>query len=221
MKVLLSGAGDRMRPLLALALPAFERFAATHGYRLEVAELDDGDGSRAGRRRARWAKIGLLRGAIEDGHTALWVDADAMVCRFDRDIAADLGVASFQGLVLERFPTRVNPNTGVWLLRPGQRSAAFLDAVEEIGPLAHSWTDQAAVCTALGWSLGDYHGHGARAAAPSSFVAGTAWLPSCWNALSASVDGRPRIRHYAGVPLEERRRRMAERLSGLRAAGLV
>ncbi len=164
MKVLLSGAGERMRPLLAL--PTFERFAATYGYRLQVAQLDDGDGSRAAVAAPDGAKIALLRAAVEDGHALLRLEA----CRFDRDIASDLSVGSFQGLVLERFPSRVNPNTGVWHLRAEQRSAAFLAAVDEIGLLEHAWTDQAAVCKALGWSLGDYHDHGTRATEPSSFT---------------------------------------------------
>lgn len=221
MKVLLSAAGAQMRPLLALALPTFERFAADHGYRLEVADLDDGDGSREGRRQARWSKISLLRRAVAGGGPVLWVDADAMICRFDRDIAEDVGQGSFQGLVLERFPTRINPNTGVWFLRGDERSAAFLDAVSDVGLVDHAWTDQAAVCGALGWSLGDYHGHGARPARPSAFRDGTAWLHRSWNALSELPEEQDRIRHDAGLPLEVRRRRMEQRLRGLLVAGVV
>jgi hypothetical protein len=219
-KVLLTGAGARMRPLLELALPTFERFAGAQGYRLHVAGLDDGDGSREARRQARWAKVALLRDVVRDGASALWLDADALVCRFDRDIVDDLPADRFQGLVLERFATRVNPNTGVWLLRAGGRSAAFLDAVADIGLLEHAWTDQAAVCRALGWTLGDYHGHGAGPGEGSPFLHGTTWLHPGWNALT---DGGPppRIRHYAGLPLAQRRARMAAHVDGLRATGVV
>ena len=202
-KVITTAAGTRMRPALECALPTFERFAAAHGYSVVVHRFSSADEhDPAGRQRVRWRKIDLLREAVDRFDLVLWLDADTIVRRFDQDIADDLPSGSFQGLVRERFPTRVNPNTGVWLLRGATAASRFLEVVAGIGQLDHSWADQAAVCQALGWDVGDHHGHGARPTGDSPYRNATAWLPDEWNA----VRERPgaRIRHFAGMPMQER-----------------
>ncbi|HWC11995.1 MAG TPA: hypothetical protein VG455_12315 [Acidimicrobiales bacterium] len=205
-----------MAPLPAHSVPPYEAFASAHGYDLTVTSIDDAAADdEAIRRRVRWRKVDLLADALESYDVVVWIDADAMFCRFDRDMADDVPVDRFQGLSLEVFPTRVNPNTGVWLLRRDPVAFAFLDAVRSTGQPLHSWSDQAAVCVALGWHLGDYHGHGARPERPSRFGPGTAWLAPTWN----DVSGRcvaPRVKHFAGLPLQERARRMAAERRRLR-----
>jgi hypothetical protein len=208
-----------MAPLLALTRPTFETYARRHGYRVEVHELHDHDDrSRPEVRRAKWRKVELLADALRRADVVVWIDADAAITRFDRDIADDLGRTAFQGLALERFPERVNPNTGVWVLRRGDRARAFLRAVLDVGQLEHSWADQATVCHLLGWDLGDHHGHGARPVRSTPFAATTSWLPPTWNVVA---EDRPdaRIRHIAGRPLDERRRVLAGILATLRADG--
>lgn len=204
-KVLVSAAGPRMAPLLDVAAPTFQRFARRHGYDLLLdRELDDAAGDRDGRARARarWHKPGLLRTLVPAYDLVVWIDADAVILRADRDIAEDLPRDCFQGLVLETFPDRRNPNTGVWVLRGGSDAGAFLDAVLGLGQLDHSWADQATVCRLLGWELGDRHGAGARPARPSGYLAGTAWLPADWNRVRPSETAR--IRHFAGMALPTR-----------------
>jgi len=164
-KALITGSGPRMRKALDLALPTHRRFARQHGYRLIVDySLDDETGRRdpRARRLPRFQKLPIVMHALRAFDLVLWVDADAMVCAFDRDVAADLPAHCFQGLVLECRSERVNPNSGLWLLRNTEEAHAFLHLVACMGDVGHSWADQAAVCTALGWDLGDHHGHGAR-----------------------------------------------------------
>ena len=209
-----------MAPLLRHSEPTYRAYGGVHGYDVHVASIDDGSGDRVARRRARWAKVELLLGALATYDVVVWIDADAIICRFDRDIADYLPDRHFQALAIEVFPTRVNPNTGVWVLRRSDEAAAFLGAVLETGQPRHSWSDQAAVCLALGWHLGDYHGHGARPGVGSAFGRGTAWLPPEWNDVGARRP-RPRIKHFAGMPLEDRVRRMAEESSRLRSAEMV
>ena len=90
----------------------------------------------AGAQQAKWAKLRLLREALERYPLALWVDADVLLRRHDEDVATHLHPDHFQGLVLEHVPYehRVNPNTGVWLMRSDPTAFAFLDAVEAAGP---------------------------------------------------------------------------------------
>jgi hypothetical protein len=204
--LLLTAGGPRMAPLLRCSVPTFERFASLHGYDVEVATVQDGEAisDPRARRRMRWSKVELLRVALERRPHVLWMDADAMFLRYDRDIVDDMLPDRFQGLVLERFPTRVNPNTGVWLLRRSPAAVAALEHLVEIGLQDHSWADQAALCVALGWRLGDHHGHGAGPGPPTVHRSGTCWLPSEWNPTGVAVVARPRVLHPAGGSVERR-----------------
>lgn len=206
-----------MAPLLDVAAPTFRRYADRHGYELRLDRSLDDTAAVAdprARARVRWEKVRLLRSLLPDHEVVFWLDADAVVCRDDRDVVEDLPPGRFQGLVLETFPDRTNPNTGVWVLRNVPAALRFLDAVLDVGQLEHSWADQAAVCHLLGWDLGDRHGHGARRARVSPFLAGTAWLPGEWNTVGGTAAVRPRVAHFPGLPL-------AERLAAMRRAAAV
>ena len=113
----------------------------------------------------------------------MWLDADVLLTRHDEDVAALLGPRDFQGLVLEDVPSerRVNPNTGVWVLRSCPAAVQFLQAVEEAGPQPGPWADQGAVLAALGWDRGDARYHGARPGPGNAFSRRTTWLPGRWN----------------------------------------
>jgi len=142
--------------------------------------------------------------------------------------------------VLEHVPYehRVNPNTGVWLMRSGPAAFAFLDAVEAAGPQPGPWADQGAVLAALGWDRGDERYHWARPGAGNAFLAGTSWLPvgwnqpylgggredGCYNSSAASYEGRPVVvdphaLHFMGMTPSARYRCMAEVVRAERHAG--
>ena len=88
---------------------------------------------------------------------ALWLDADVLVMRTDEDIADHLHPHHFQASALEHVPFehRLNPNTGVWLMRSRPEAFSFLDAVSAAGRQPGPWSDQGAVLAALGWRRGD------------------------------------------------------------------
>ena len=183
--VLVSAAGPQMRDILHdLALPSFRRFASQWGYRLHVVDLAvDVVGADAAAQQAKWMKVGLLRAALTKFPLALWLDADVLLVRHDEDIAQHLHPDHFQALALEHVPHehRVNPNTGVWLMRSCPAALAFLDAVEAAGPPPGPWADQGAVLAALGWHRGDGGYCWARPGPGNQFTAGTSWLPVAWN----------------------------------------
>ncbi|MDQ3945498.1 MAG: hypothetical protein M3357_10185 [Actinomycetota bacterium] len=220
-RALVTAAGPRMRAALDCARPTFARFAAAHGYDLIVDEDVDDDpvGGNEARRRARWHKVDLLDQVLGDYDLAVWVDADAMFCAFDRDVADDIPAGCFQALVLEVLPTRFNPNSGVWALRGNAAGHRFLAEVRGVGQVEHSWSDQAALCVALGWDLGDFHGHGARPCFPSPYLAGTGWLPPEWNAVGLAARWPARIRHFAGMDMDRRVQRMRALLAHLQRRG--
>ena len=173
-----------MRPVLHdLALPTFRAFGSHWGYTVQAVDLPrDGAAADQDAQRAKWAKLGLLRSALDDYDLVLWVDADVLVLRTDEDVADHLLPGDLQALCMEQVPSehRLNPNTGVWLVRrEGGRD--FLDLVLRTGPRPGPWADQGAVLAALGWDLGDELHHWARPGLGSPYLTRTSWLPTSWN----------------------------------------
>ena len=183
--VVVTAAGPGMRSVLhELALPTFRRWAGRWGWEVQATDLaSDGAGADAAAQAAKWAKTGLLRQALLEHPLALWVDADVLLLRDDEDVSVHLLPGCFQALALEQVPheRRVNPNTGVWLLRSCPAAFAFLDAVDAHGQQPGPWADQGAVLAALGWDRGDERYHGARPGPGGAALAGTSWLPPGWN----------------------------------------
>lgn len=229
---IVTAAGPQMRSVLHdLALPSFRRYASAWGWQVVVADLP-ADGSAADERaqRAKWAKTGLLRAALQEHPFALWLDADVLLRRCDEDVLEHLHPHDFQALALEQVPAehRVNPNTGVWLLRSCAAAFAFLDAVDRTGPQPGPWADQGAVLHALGWDRGDERYHWARPGVGNVFSERTSWLPPGWNApyrgprtdadsfnsSAASYADRPSVEqphalHFMGMTPAARYRAMA------------
>lgn len=219
-----------------LALPTFERYAKTWGYSVRAVDLaTDGAAANPSAQRAKWAKVRLLREALDENDLVLWVDADVLLLRDDEDIADHLHSDAFQALTLEQVPTehRINPNTGVWLLR-GPEAVTFLDAVDEAGQQPGTWADQGAVLAALGWDRGDDRYRWARPGAGNRFLAGTSWLPCGWNQpyLGEREEGEsfnsdvnsyadrptvasPHALHFMGMTAEARYRQMNATLESL------
>lgn len=174
---IVTAAGPTMHTVLhELALPSFRRYAQRWGWVVCPTDLSvDGAGADPVAQQAKWAKIGLLRRALHRHPLALWLDADVLLTRNDDDVASHLHPEAFQALALEQVPLehRVNPNTGVRLLRAGRPALAFLDAVERAGPQPGPWADQGAVLAALDWNRGDERYHWARPGTGNAFLSGT------------------------------------------------
>lgn len=230
---IVTAAGPGMRDVLHdLALPSFRAYAQQWGYAVHAVDLArDGRAADADAQRAKWAKLGLIRAALADHAVVVWLDADVVLLRQDEDVARLLRPRSFQGLVLEHVPAerRVNPNTGVWVLRSCPITLAFLDAVELAGPQPGPWADQGAVLAALGWDRGDGDYLGARPGAGNAFSRRTTWLPPRWNQpytgerdegecfnsaagsyLDRPCDPDPCALHFMGLTPAGRARRMRE-----------
>lgn len=233
-KAIVTAAGPRMWRLLEhYALPTFRRFADRFGYDVLASRLDD-EGEAEDRRAtnaARWAKIPLLREALDSFDIVVWFDADVMIRRFDDDIASHLAPDKFQAFALEQVPQdrRVNPNTGVWVMRGGRQASRFLRSVERAGQQRGPWADQAAVMKVLGWDRGGSIYHGAGPGFGSAFLSGTGWLPPSWNQLhtvpgesQTGVHAVPRVSdphalHFAGMSIAERETHMRQILERVMA----
>jgi hypothetical protein len=236
--VVVTAAGPQMSAVLNdLSLPTFYRFAARWDYAVQAHQLStDGAGADPGAQMAKWSKIGLLRAALAEYPLALWLDADVLLVRADEDIAVHLHSDAFQALAIEHVPHehRVNPNTGVWLMRSCPMANDFLDAVEQAGVQPGPWADQGAVLAALGWNRGDDRYHWAGPGRGNYFTAGTNWLPPGWNQphvtgrrdedgfnsgavsyVDRPLVGSPHAVHFMGMTPAARYRQMAEAVERL------
>lgn len=202
---MVTAVGPNMSDILTkYSLPTFQHYADAQGYDVHVEQLDEDCTTRKSdaAKAARWQKMDILRRVLHGSDLAVWFDADVLVARSDEDIADNLRDGDFQGVVLHDVPAedRINPNTGVWVLRNDQRSFEFLDKITEIGMPPGRWADQGAVLHALDWQLGNEQYHGARIpVVQNRFLQGTTYLPTGWN--QPHTDDRPNPEAYEGRPL--------------------
>lgn len=176
------GFGEHAR-FLGVSLPTFARYAAEHGYDLFVPQASFFEGRGEGRA-ASWLKIPLLRSLFSAGYEeVLWLDADAVVRRFDRDIFADCTNAPLHMVVHETEDGSV-PNCGVWCVR-----STFWPYLQSVWKQNGSrrdagWWEQAAVISVLG---GDPDA--AKVSVPSGWLWGR--LPYEWNPHALDPRGVP------------------------------
>ncbi len=214
-KAIVTVAEGAHAPMLELALPTFKHYAERFGYEVVVGSGDEA--AQAGRP-GPWRKVPLIRESLRTYDLVLWLDTDVMILDAGRDIADELGAGDYQALVEQVSGDGRIPNTGVWLLRAGQRAQDFLEATwNEVDYIDHMWTDQAAAVTALGYELPPWLPD-ASLARPcerrreTRFFPGTRLLPNEWNSLFFWLPAeRPRFNHHAGGwPLERRVQSMRE-----------
>jgi hypothetical protein len=135
-----------MSELLDVSLPTFARYAQAHGYDLFVPSGAQFTGIQ---RHPSWFKVPLIMSLLKGGYdTVLWIDADVVVRKYDRDIVE--GVESPMGMVVQNTSDGAVPSCGVWMVR--QAAMEFLQSLWPLDGFARSgcWWEQAAVIAALG-----------------------------------------------------------------------
>jgi hypothetical protein len=207
-KTLVTAAGPNMMPVLEeYTLPTFKEFARINNYNIEVTPLTTDSLLRKhdAAKKARWQKIEIMRRALRNSDVVAWFDADVIITKSNRDIIDDAEAEDFQGLVIHEVPaeSRINPNTGVWVMKNSELSFDFLESVTDIGMTSERWADQAAVMQGLGWNMGDERHYGASPPDKrNKYCKRTSWLPVGWN--QPCCDNRPNPAAYIGRPLVER-----------------
>jgi hypothetical protein len=207
-KALVSIGTGPQRALLALSRRTFEPYAERHGYEL-VLRTDTIDTTRP----PAWSKIRLLRELALDYDVLVWLDCDLMIVDGRADIAAELDGEHLLCLVEHEFAGHRMPNSGVMVLRGGERAAAFLDDVWAQQQYAdHRWWENAAICHLLGYELDP-----PRPVRETPLLRATKLLSPRWNAIRDAPVRHARIRHYPGY---SRKTRMAFMLRDLAEARL-
>ena len=179
-------------------------YARRYGYSVHI------DDNAKCERHPAWHKVILIPKLLEQGYDyVLWLDADAMFVRFDRNIAQvitgkhDLYMAQHDHPLAA--PTKV-PNTGVMLVRNSSWSHTLFSRLWAMDEYAnHMWWENAAMIKVLGY-------HSLLREGPNEFadavLAHIKFLDyGTWNFVPSICprSSDPVIRHYAGFTQEERR----------------
>jgi hypothetical protein len=210
------GAGPHAE-LLAISRPTFQAFARRHGYEL-ITSAQNTTG-----RPPAWAKVPMLREAVDDYELVVWIDADAVIVDDSRDIAGEL--ERDLALARHRRGDQLVPNTGVMVLRSGAFARKLLDEMWAAKRfIHHPWWENAALLHLFGYDLPAALEPGLRGrlrrltgrrlaqVRPSPYEHGVQFLPPEWNSVYPDRPAHPRIVHFPGVPLEERIREMTAAL---------
>jgi hypothetical protein len=201
------GAGPHAA-LLDVSEPTFRQYADRHGYELVTAREADPQ------RPPPWAKVALLRDALQRFDLAVWIDADAVIVDDRDDIAADLAPDKQLGLVSHGAV----PNTGVMVWRAGDFAQSLLAEMwANTRRIHHPWWENAALLDALGYPVPSFNRldrFRRRRARPSRYLAGVQFLAPEWNWTYLARVPNPRIVHCVGVPVDQRLRDMQAALEG-------
>jgi hypothetical protein len=194
-KALVSIGSGPQRKLLAVSRQTFAPYAERHGYALEL-RTDAIDTTRP----PAWSKIRLLRELAPDYDVLVWLDCDLMIVDGRADIAAELGDEHLLCLVEHDLGDRRMPNSGVMVLRGGERAVRFLDDVwAQQRHVDHQWWENAAICELLGYDLDP-----PRPVRDTPLRRETKLISPRWNAIRNAPVRRARIRHYPGYSIKTR-----------------
>lgn len=160
-KALVSFAYGEHEKYLKIALPSFYQYSLQHDYSMylpskkeieDIASKFNIDYNRP----FSWRKVFVLAYAIiELGYDlVLWVDADVVINKFDKDINQDLieNFDSFdQSFVVHETYEGLIPNCGIWSLT--KNSIELLDLIWSMKQFTnHGWWEQRANMEAMQWN---------------------------------------------------------------------
>jgi hypothetical protein len=204
-KVLCSIGSGPYSELLDVTAPSFERYAAVHGYDLILLRHD-----LAPRRPSSWSKVVLLQQLALAYDFLLWVDADAVIVDPSRDFVEELRPGRHRYLA-HRLRGQVVPNCGVMGLRGGRRAERLLSRVwNSTRFIEHGWWENAALLHLLGYDHSPPVG-------PNRLTwdrVRTQFVDGAWNSIPLDSCTHPRIKHYPGEGLAQRRAKMVADMVG-------
>jgi len=152
-----------------------------------------------------WHKILVIQRLFAAGFEyVFWIDADAVFVDYVRDIAAEIDEDKDLYLVKHSIGSQDVPNTGVMLIKNSAWSNHFLNMIwSKDEYLDHKWWENAAAIDILGYhSLLDENRPNRI---NQDLIGKIKWLGVGWNTVPGVCEAKqPIIRHYAGMPLEQR-----------------
>ena len=203
-KVICTIASGPFAPLSEISRPGLEAYAERHGWELVISKDADAQG-----RPPSWAKVPLVADLLRRYELVAWLDADAVIADGSHDLASELRFGRDLYLVEHQHAAtgEVTANAGVFMLRAGRWAEGFLFSVwAQADLIEHRWWDNAAVMRLLGYRNDPQPAGRERT---TRWLTRVRFLDVAWNSVPHwHASPAPRIVHFAGLPLEERREQM-------------
>ena len=200
-RVLCTNATGTFASLLDVAGVGLEIYARRHRWDLVVSREDLAEG-----RPAPWAKVQLTRDLLREYSLVAWVDCDAVIVDFDRDLGDELEADKDFYIVEQEggVPRDQIVNSGVFMARAGAWSERFLAEVWSQEDLTHHrWWENAAIMRLLGYDI---------EASPVIHSGESPWMDRvklidlAWNSIPYwARSPHPRITHYGALAVPRRR----------------
>lgn len=178
--------GEQHEQILAITAPKMAAYAKRHGADFVVGDI-------SGSRPPSWLKVACLFQALWDYDRVLWLDADVLICRSDKDIFAELAPAAWHALVLHETTVGETPNCGVWLVT--RRLAPVLHEMwMSRDHIDHLWWEQAALMSRIGFVPDQ---NNSRKERETELLHDTQFLDAEWNhhPRHCKNSAAPRFRH--------------------------
>jgi len=192
--------GKDYRDIQDITLPAMREYADKYDYTLVNVRpntLVDTE------RPPSWWKLEAMMRAFQHGaHDILWLDADVLIIRDDKDIYSDFTTGLF-GIVVHNLPIHGTvPNCGVWIVnRSFSMYLLKMSRFDQFHSSQHVW-EQAALVHLLGGNHDKY-----PIVLPSPHMPYTP-LPQEWNAIDIMSVGDGTARFYHAMRGPDRKDRL-------------
>jgi hypothetical protein len=161
-----------------------------------------------------WNKIIILQRLLDEYPVVAWIDADAIVVDGTEDIGAELDDDHDFYIVAHRDgkPPAEVLNSGVVMVRDTVWTRRFLAEVwNQEDLIEHIWWENAAIMRLLGWDL---DAEPPRPTGDTDWSARVKRIDPAWNSVPLfGRAARPKINHYAGMPVPHRRSAMLDDLT--------
>jgi hypothetical protein len=134
-----------------------------------------------------WWKIDIIQYLFNQYDQVLWIDADVLICEFEKDIADEIDISNDFGVVVHETPDGHIPNSGVWFLN--NSSTNWLHKLKNFTNFRRSkcWWEQAALLYLIGIDP-----DAEKIILPHSYKIKWQTLDYSWN---------PHIHDHRGIPL--------------------
>lgn len=198
---LLTAYDSNFSEVAAKTIPAMQKYAEQFGF--DFAEHIDTplDFSPS------WAKIVLAKQKFSEGHEGVfWLDADALLRRYDEDIRIHLRDDRDFYFVKEAHPIPGTPsqarlNSGVWMMRNTPLASRFLETCLARGNIeGDEWWDQAAMIETFGFHSMFPRPPAHKPDKPTEYAARLHWLPTRWNnCMGFDAEPNAIVHHFIGA----------------------
>jgi hypothetical protein len=146
-KVIASFGFGEHQKFLSVSVPTLYKYSQLYKYDLFLPNINFFNDTTMA---PSWWKIDLIKYLFNIYDQVLWIDADVIICRFDKDISDDVNHDDDFGVVIHETPDGQVPNCGVWLLN--KSCLKWIDSLKTFTNFRRSecWWEQAALLFFLG-----------------------------------------------------------------------